>query len=417
MRLARESAHVVEKSGDLVLLAGFLAQLSFSELIAEGLTPGVLERALELEELVGQLPTAMTPTLVEGLRLLYADEHELARATLWKAHAVGVARGDEPTWTQALLFLTEVECRAGNWDRADEYAEELLEAGEQRGLEFSGGTWLWLRGLVDAYLGRLDVARTRAAEGARISREVGEQAWLERNLALLGLIDLSTGDYSAAAEWLAPVVRRRQARGAGEPSLYPARELAIEALVAIGDLDEARIQLGWLEEAGRRLGTPWPLAMSARCRALLQAAEGELGAARESCEQALAVHERMPSPFERARTLLIYGAILRREKRRKAAREAIEAALSIFETLPAPVWAENARAELARIGGRPAAGGGLTEGERRIAELVAIGKSNKEVAAVLFVSVHTIEDALKRIYRKLEVHSRTELAHRLSANP
>jgi DNA-binding NarL/FixJ family response regulator len=126
------------------------------------------------------------------------------------------------------------------------------------------------------------------------------------------------------------------------------------------------------------------------------------------------VHERMPSPFERARTLLIYGAMLRRVKRRKAAREAIEAALSIFEALPARVWAANARAELARIGGR-ASSNGLTEGERRIAELVATGKSNKEVAAALFLSVNTIEDALKRVYRKLEVHSRTELAHRLNA--
>ena len=291
----------------------------------------------------------------------------------------------------------------------------MLQAGETWGLELEGGSALWIRGLVDAYLGRLDEARVRAAEGARFSREENDQAFLERNLALIGFIELSTGDYRAAADLLAPVVRRRQDRGAGEPSLYPARELAIEALVAVGDLDEARIQLGWLEEAGRRLGTPWPLAMGARCRALLQAAEGDLDAALASCERALEVHERMPSPFERGRTLLIYGAMLRRAKKRKAARAAIEAALSIFEALPAPVWAENARAELARIGGRTAAGG-LTEGERRIAEQVAAGKSNKEAALALFLSVHTVDSALKRIYRKLEVHSRTELSQRLNAD-
>jgi DNA-binding CsgD family transcriptional regulator len=269
---------------------------------------------------------------------------------------------------------------------------------------------------VDAYLGRLDRARARATEGVARSREDNEQAFLERNLALLGLIDLSTGDYAAAADKLAPVVRRRQARGAGEPSLYPARELAVEALVAVGDLDEARVQLGWLEEAGRRLATPWPLAMSARCRALLSAAEGDLDAALTSCEQALETHERMPAPFERARTLLIYGMILRRTKRRKAAREAIGSALSIFEALPAPVWADNARAELARTGGRAPSGVGLTESERRIAELVAAGKSNKVTAATLFLSVHTVEDALKRTYRKLDVRSRTELSRRLSAD-
>ena len=416
VRLARDSAQVVEESGDRVLLAMFLAQLSFSELCAEGVTPRVLERALELEEQVGPLPTQVTPTFVEGLRLMYADEHEPARKALQRAHAAAVARGDEPAQDNALLFLTELACRAGDWVRADEYAEAMLQAGERWGLELQGGAALWIRGLVDAYLGRLDQARARATEGVARSREENDQAFLERNLALLGLIDLSTGDFPAAAERLAPVVRRRQERGAGEPSLYPARELAIEALVAVGDLDEARVQLEWLDEAGRRLATPWPAAMGARCRGLLQAADGDLEAALASCEQALDVHGRMPIPFERARTLLIYGTILRRIKRRKAAREAIEAALSVFEALPAPVWADNARAELARIGGRAPSGDGLTEGERRIAELVAAGKSNKETAAALFVSVHTVEDALKRIYRKLEVRSRTELSRRLSAD-
>jgi DNA-binding CsgD family transcriptional regulator len=412
--LARDSAPVVEESGDRVLIAHFLAQLSFSELCAGGLTPGVLERALELEQQVGPLPAVITPTLVEGLRLTYADQHEPAREALQRAHAVGVARDDDDTQTQALILLADVECRAGEWSRADEYAEALLQAAEQRGLEFQGESTLAIRGLVDAYLGRLDEARARATEGVERSREAADQIWLDRNLAVLGLIDVSTGDHAAAAEQLVPVVRRLRECGFGEPSLYSARELAIEALVAVGDLDEARVQLEWLEEAGRRLGTPWPLAMGARCRGLLQAAEGALEAAIASCEQALEVHERMPVPFERARTLLIYGTILRRIKRRKAAREAIEAALSIFEALPAPVWADNARAELARIGGRAAPGGGLTPSERRIAELVAAGKTNKEAAAALFLSVHTVEDALKRIYRKLDVRSRTELSRRLS---
>jgi ATP/maltotriose-dependent transcriptional regulator MalT len=415
VRLARESEQVVEESGDLVLLAIFLAQRSLAELYAEGVPPGVLERALELEELVGPLPTFTTPTRVEGMRLMYADRHEPAREALRRAHAVGVARGDEPTQTNALLHLAVLECRAGDWSRADEYAEELLEGGEQRGLEFQGGLSLWIRGLVDAYLGRLDQAHARAIEGISRSGEEDQHRFLERNLALLGLIDISVGDYVAAAERLSPLVRRLQERGTREPSHYPARELAIEALVAVGDLDEARVQLGWLEAAGRRLGTPWPLAMAGRCSGLLRAAEGDFEAALVSCEQALAVHERMPVPFERARTLLIYGTILRRVKRRKAAREAIEEAASIFEALPAPVWADNARAELARIGGRAPAGSGLTEGERRIAEVVAAGKSNKETAAALFLSVHTVEDALTRVYRKLGVRSRTELSRRLSA--
>ncbi|HEX5722753.1 MAG TPA: AAA family ATPase [Acidimicrobiia bacterium] len=417
MQLARNLDRVVEESGDPVLLAMFLAELSFLELLSiEGLTPGVLERALELEQAVGPLPTATTPTLVNGARLMYADEHELAREALQRAHDAAVARGSESGRERALEFLTQLECRAGDWERADEYAEEMLQAGEQWGLDLEGAPMLWLRSLVDAYLGRLDQARARATEGVARSRAWNEQAFLARNLAVLGLIDVSIGDYPAAAGRLGPLVRRRQEIGAGEPSVFPAPELAIEALVAVGDLDEARVQLEWLEEAGRRRGTPWPQAMGARCRGLLHAAEGDLQTALASCEQALEVHERMRDPFERARTLLIYGTILRRAKRRRAAREAIEEALSIFEWLPAPVWAAKARTEDARIGGRAASGSGLTPSERRIADVVAAGKTNKEAAAALFVSVHTVEDALKRIYRKLGVRSRTELSRQLDAD-
>ena len=87
VRLARESAQVVEDSGDLVLLTLFLAQLSFVELYAEGVTPGVLERALELEQLVGPLPTeTMTPTFVEGLRLMCATSTRLRARLSRRAH-------------------------------------------------------------------------------------------------------------------------------------------------------------------------------------------------------------------------------------------------------------------------------------------------------------------------------------------
>jgi DNA-binding NarL/FixJ family response regulator len=88
-------------------------------------------------------------------------------------------------------------------------------------------------------------------------------------------------------------------------------------------------------------------------------------------------------------------------------------ALSAFEQLGARVWADRTQAELRRIGGRTPAGKELTPAEERIATLVAEGKTNREVAAELVVTVHTVESALTRIYSKLGVRSRTELAHRL----
>ena len=106
----------------------------------------------------------------------------------------------------------------------------------------------------------------------------------------------------------------------------------------------------------------------------------------------------------------------RNEQQRAAARTTLEDALARFERLGAPLWAEQTRAELARIGGRAPASGDLTEAEQRIARLVARGSTNREVAAALFLTEHSVETALTRVYHKLGVRSRTELARLLAAN-
>jgi DNA-binding CsgD family transcriptional regulator len=158
------------------------------------------------------------------------------------------------------------------------------------------------------------------------------------------------------------------------------------------------------------------LAVLARSSGLLRAARGDLEGAFASFEDALREHASTEEPFQHARTLLALGATQRRAKRRAAARATLEEALAAFERLAAPLWADKARADLGRIGGRAASRGDLTENERRIAELVAEGHTNREVAVALFVSEHTVEGALTRVYRKLGVRSRGELAVRLRAN-
>jgi DNA-binding CsgD family transcriptional regulator len=168
-----------------------------------------------------------------------------------------------------------------------------------------------------------------------------------------------------------------------------------------------------LEAQGREPDIPWARAAAARNRGQLSATEGDLEGALEELDRALVEHERSPRPFERARTLLVLGQIQRRAKQKRVARESLEAALAIFEEFGARLWAEKARAELARISGR-APTGGLTVTEQRIAELVAGGRSNKEVAAALFVTVKTVERNLSRIYEKLGIRSRTELTRRFA---
>ena len=111
------------------------------------------------------------------------------------------------------------------------------------------------------------------------------------------------------------------------------------------------------------------------------------------------------------------GSTQRRFKQRAEARGSLEAALAVFEELGAALWAERARAEIARLGGRRVRDSDeLTETERRIAELAAGGRSNREIAGELFVSERTVESNLTRAYRKLGVGSRTELARRLPAD-
>ena len=122
------------------------------------------------------------------------------------------------------------------------------------------------------------------------------------------------------------------------------------------------------------------------------------------------------NPFERARTLLALGTVQRRAQRKRAARDSLQQAAEIFDRLGARLWFEKARSEVGRIGGRAASTGELTPSERRIAELVGEGKTNKEVAAELVVAVRTVESTLTKVYAKLGVRSRTELVRRLDAS-
>jgi DNA-binding NarL/FixJ family response regulator len=154
------------------------------------------------------------------------------------------------------------------------------------------------------------------------------------------------------------------------------------------------------------------LAHVTRCRGLVAAARGDVEQALTLLAEAVAEHEAVGDPFGHARALLALGIVRRRGRQKRAAREAIEAAREGFETIGASVWAAKARTELGRIPGRRR-GQGLTAAERRVADLVAEGRTNRQVAATLFLSEKTVATHLSHIYAKLGVHSRTELARRL----
>ena len=148
-----------------------------------------------------------------------------------------------------------------------------------------------------------------------------------------------------------------------------------------------------------------------RCRAFLAAESYEA-----EFQGAFEAHEHGASGFERARTQLCYGERLRRDGRRNDARRELNEALEVFESLPAPLWAERARVELRACGGTVVrrerdASPRLTPQELQVALIVARGATNKEAAAQLFLSPKTVEHHLSSIYAKLQLRSRTELAH------
>jgi DNA-binding CsgD family transcriptional regulator len=235
----------------------------------------------------------------------------------------------------------------------------------------------------------------------------------------LGFLALSSGYLEEAHRLLGPLADAAAAAGLAEPAaLAPFLPDEIEALIGLGDLVSARRLIDLLESRGRALDRAWALATAARCRGLLLAAEGDVAGALAPLAQALAEHDRIDMPLELARTLLALGQIQRRLRQKRAARESLERASELFERIGAQLWSAKAAAEIERIGlRRPAsnaAPGELTETEQKVAALAAAGLTNKQIAAQLFISPKTVQANLGKIYDKLAVHSRAQLATRLT---
>jgi DNA-binding CsgD family transcriptional regulator len=219
------------------------------------------------------------------------------------------------------------------------------------------------------------------------------------------MLALGLGDHEDALERA-----RRLEATAGYDHWCPMDK--IEAALRAGDHDTATQWLAAFAPWAEHTQAPWARAVVEHCRALLapdeQAAEAHFRAS-------LALHAAAERPFGRARTELAFGEFLRRARRRVDAREHLRAALDACEALGATLWAERARVELRASGQTarrrdPSTLDDLTPQELQIAQFVAGGRSNREVAAQLFLSPRTIDFHLRNVFRKLGISSRTELA-------
>jgi DNA-binding CsgD family transcriptional regulator len=229
------------------------------------------------------------------------------------------------------------------------------------------------------------------------------------------LLALSQDDPRAADAALGPLSTIFEQQGVPEPIRAFFLPDEIQALIALRQMERAERMLAVFEEAALRLERGWALMLAERCRALLLAARGDLDGASAAASEALARCDGLELRIEVARTFLVAGVLERRRRSKQRAANHLQQALELFDHAGARLWAQRARAELDRVGQRLSSSTELTVSECRVAQLTALGLTNREVASRLFISPKTVEANLARVYRKLNIRSRAELGARLKS--
>jgi DNA-binding CsgD family transcriptional regulator len=411
---ARAAVDLAEGHGDETTLAEGLSLVGFYDFLAgEGLPGSVMSRAIRLEG-AGSLRPLRSPTFRQACMLMWTDELDAARSTFNDLEKRCREGGDEGSLAVVLFLLAQLECWSGNWLEAGAYADESHTITVWTGQHPYRALALSARALVDGHFGREEAARAAAEEGLELARRSGLAQASQFNLSALGFLELSLGNMKEAHRLLWPLAESLLGAEPGEPGLLRFLPDEIEALIALGETDNARSLLQPTLARAKALGRVWALATGERCWGMLAASRSQFPEAFAAFDRALESHRILDEPFELGRTLLAQGQAFRRVKKWRLARDSLGRSSDIFEHLGAALWVNKAMAEMARIGGRAPGPVGLTPTEQNVADLVASGLTNREAARALFVSVSTVEASLRRVYSKLGVRSRTELSRRLS---
>lgn len=345
--------------------------------------------------------------MIDAQRLIWRGEIAKAREQMARL----IARSELGTRFYALnrLYLCELELRCGHWDAAERLLAEWAESSDD---EF---VWpMYERCQAHLAAGRGNAVETERWVAETLARAaITDEGW--NRLAATharGLGALAAGVTDAAITSLREVWEHTQSEGIDEPGVFPAAPDLVEALCDARGLGEARLVAKRLAELAERFEHPWARLATRRAHELIRLAEGDAeatGLATLAADYAAAGLE-----FDSARCLLAAGRAERRRRRWASARDLLERAVTAFDELGSAGWAEQARSELSRVGARkPSPKGDLTPTEARTAALAAQGLANKEIAAALHVTVHTVEVHLSRTYAKLGVRSRGQLAAHL----
>jgi len=411
---ARQARAEAEQTTISVLISSALANWVLVSFTAGlGFDEPSMQRALELEDFNTEVAISCRASAVNAVVLTWTGRLEEAAVQMEAVRSRHLERGADTEMLFVSLNSTLLNLLRGNYQDAERDAADTLERTERVGGEsFRRSTGLAIRGAIAVATGR--EAEARADLHSALEAGLGSRSpMLGFVAALLTSLEVSLGNYAQAVEISRPLLANFDMIPGTEINTSAYLPDAIEALSMTGRLDEARPFIEALETNGRRLDRAWMLAVGARCRSMLLAAEGDVDAAVEMAERAMAEHDRLPIPLERARTQLLLGQLQRRQRKKQSAAATLAEALETFERLGNPLWVTRTLAELERTNVGPGRGPQLTPTERRVAELAATGITNRDIAAELFISVKTVEANMSRIYRKLGIRSRAELGRRM----
>ena len=412
--LARRAVALLGDDGDPQTRAPVLALLGWV-LVLRGKAPGarpVLSEAERLAHGLDQLgPHWPWLHLLLRARIPLGDL-EQARSECETLCERAREAGALATLGGGLLVAADVALRLGDWDVADATTLEAIRVAGDTGQPAWHGFALATRARLLAARGLEAESREATRTALGIAESEGISSGLRFVYGAYGFLELSLGRVDAAIEQLEAVERIVEGSGLEEPTLVPWAPDLVEAYVRDGRTEDARRVVTTLERQAASAGTAFAGVLAARCRGMLDEDFDPAFA------EALALDDRRPMPFERARTLLALGRRLHRARRRAEARERLREALAGFERLGAAAWAGQAQDELRAAGARrrraAARDGALTPQELRVAAAVRRGASNREIAAELFLAPKTIEFHLRQIYRKLGIGSRSQLVATLA---
>lgn len=368
----------------------------------------------------------------KGWLHLALDRVEEARAELAGAVPTEFAHGSQRISLWAQGWLARADFALGAWDDALQTVENAVALQEESGIELLRPLLHWSGAQIHALRGNWDAAEHHLERGAAAGDSYATML-LPACLAQAQVAE-TKADYDGVIRALLPVLRMQRANGIDEPGFWPWQDHYANALVMVGRVAEADAFLVPHEDLARSRGHRSTQARLAYVRGRIQAATGDLEAARSTFQGGLARLEGLPLPYARARVKFAYGQSFRRAGKRREAAAVLAEARELFTLLGAQAYVDRCSREMRASGvspgggigviprpaggpsgglpdGGPAPGtGDLTEQEKAVAALVASGLSNKEAAAELYVSVKTVQYHLTRIYAKLHITSRSGLA-------